>query len=88
MLEVLLESARWGHTVDIVVRPAQRLPHEDSDGQVPVVQNAVRGKSDEFRLLVPLVVDHGSVVFLLQYKDEENNKRGGGEFVGRSRMWF
>lgn len=67
-LEVLVEGAWRGHAVDVVVRPAQRLPHEEPHRQVPVVQNAVRPEGDELWLLVPLVVRHDAFELLLHDK--------------------
>lgn len=62
---MLLERARWRHAVDVVVRPAERLPHDEPNRQVPVEENAERRKSDELGLLVPLVVRSDALIVVL-----------------------
>lgn len=63
--EVLLERARRRHSVHVVVRSAQGLPHDQPHRQVPVVEDAVRRKRDELGCLVPLVVRPNALVLVL-----------------------
>lgn len=71
-LEVLLKKTRTGHAMYVVVRPPQRLAHDETNRQAPVEQQPVPRKGDQLRVLVPVV--HGIDALVLCFKPSTKYK--------------